>query len=247
MRDHSENPWTPLLRILVTLTLHLLHPHLCSLRLLNPEPLRAHNHPNQPLPDQGGLVGLSPTRELQDQLIPETAGSALLTASWKTQKQPEDSYSLALVLAWPGHSMDIDREKSHGQGKEIVQVTGNGQGDPAMRKKLIKKQALKLHQKPFCKDSGRERTIFNWTESPIVEWEKFAELAKYEPESQKPTVKALLIVAYSVIIIMSLFGNMLVCHMVLKNKRMHSATSLFIINVAVSDVMITLLNTPFTF
>ncbi|KAL2304243.1 hypothetical protein Nmel_012986 [Mimus melanotis] len=90
------------------------------------------------------------------------------------------------------------------------------------------------------------RTIFNWTESRIVEWEKFAELAKYEPESQKPTVKALLIVAYSVIIIMSLFGNMLVCHVVLKNKRMHSATSLFIVNLAVSDIMITLLNTPFT-
>ncbi|XP_005526302.1 PREDICTED: probable G-protein coupled receptor 83 [Pseudopodoces humilis] len=90
------------------------------------------------------------------------------------------------------------------------------------------------------------RTIFNWTESRIVEWEKFAELAKYEPESQKPTVKALLIVAYSVIIVMSLFGNMLVCHVVLKNKRMHSATSLFIVNLAVSDIMITLLNMPFT-
>ncbi|NXC13296.1 GPR83 protein, partial [Corythaeola cristata] len=77
---------------------------------------------------------------------------------------------------------------------------------------------------------------FNWTDSRIVEWEKFAELAKYEPESQKPTVKALLIVAYSVIIIMSLFGNMLVCHVVLKNKRMHSATSLFIVNLAVRFV-----------
>uniref|UniRef100_A0A8D0GS03 G-protein coupled receptor 83 n=1 Tax=Sphenodon punctatus TaxID=8508 RepID=A0A8D0GS03_SPHPU len=90
------------------------------------------------------------------------------------------------------------------------------------------------------------RTTFNWTDSRIIEWEKFAELAKYEPESQKPTVKALLIVAYSVIIVMSLFGNLLVCHVVIKNKRMHSATSLFIVNLAVSDIMITLLNTPFT-
>ncbi|KAM9126666.1 G-protein coupled receptor 83-like [Pangshura tecta] len=90
------------------------------------------------------------------------------------------------------------------------------------------------------------RTAFNWTDSRIVEWEKFAELAKYEPESQKPTVKALLVVAYSVIIIISLFGNMLVCHVVIKNKRTHSATSLFIVNLAVSDIMITLLNTPFT-
>ncbi|MBN3318733.1 GPR83 protein, partial [Atractosteus spatula] len=69
---------------------------------------------------------------------------------------------------------------------------------------------------------------------------------KYETESQNPTVKALLIVAYSVIIVISLFGNILVCHVVIKNKRMHSATSLFIANLAIADIMITLLNTPFT-
>lgn len=69
---------------------------------------------------------------------------------------------------------------------------------------------------------------------------------KYEGESQSRTVKALLIVAYSVIICISLFGNTLVCHVVIKNKRMHSATSLFIVNLAVADVMITILNTPFT-
>ncbi|XP_064374567.1 G-protein coupled receptor 83-like [Dromaius novaehollandiae] len=69
---------------------------------------------------------------------------------------------------------------------------------------------------------------------------------KYEGESQSRAVKALLIVAYSVIICISLFGNVLVCHVVIKNKRMHSATSLFIANLAVADVMITILNTPFT-
>lgn len=89
-------------------------------------------------------------------------------------------------------------------------------------------------------------TSFDWTDRNIDEWERFAELAKYEADSQKPTVKALLIVAYSVIIVMSLFGNMLVCHVVMKNTRMHSATSLFIVNLAVSDILITLLNTPFT-
>ncbi|KAG9338910.1 hypothetical protein JZ751_024300 [Albula glossodonta] len=69
---------------------------------------------------------------------------------------------------------------------------------------------------------------------------------KYKTESQNPTVKALLIVAYSVIIVISLFGNILVCHVVLKNKRMHSVTSLFIVNLAIADILITLLNTPFT-
>lgn len=68
----------------------------------------------------------------------------------------------------------------------------------------------------------------------------------YESESHRPTIRALLIVAYSVIIVISLFGNVVVCHVVIKNKRMHSVTSLFIMNLAIADVLITLLNTPFT-
>lgn len=67
-----------------------------------------------------------------------------------------------------------------------------------------------------------------------------------ETESQSPTMKALLVIAYSVIIVISLFGNSVVCHVVIKNKRMHSVTSFFIMNLAIADLMITLLNTPFT-
>ncbi|XP_016117694.1 probable G-protein coupled receptor 83 [Sinocyclocheilus grahami] len=70
--------------------------------------------------------------------------------------------------------------------------------------------------------------------------------ANYESESHRPTIRALLVVAYSVIIIISLFGNVVVCHVVIKNKRMHSVTSLFIMNLAIADILITLLNTPFT-
>lgn len=68
----------------------------------------------------------------------------------------------------------------------------------------------------------------------------------YKEESQSQMVKALLIVAYSVVICISLLGNLVVCHVVVKNKRMPSATSLFIVNLAAVDIMITLLNTPFT-
>lgn len=75
---------------------------------------------------------------------------------------------------------------------------------------------------------------------------EFESGAGYEEESQSQTVKALLIVAYSAIICISLFGNVVVCHVVVKNKRMHSATSLFIINLAAADILITLLNMPFT-
>ncbi|XP_048838122.1 G-protein coupled receptor 83 [Brienomyrus brachyistius] len=83
-------------------------------------------------------------------------------------------------------------------------------------------------------------------ESTLADWQFLIGKKKYGAESQDPTVKALLIIAYSFIIVISLFGNILVCHVVIKNKRMHSATSLFIVNLAVADILITLLNTPFT-
>ncbi|KAL7851708.1 hypothetical protein AOLI_G00220640 [Acnodon oligacanthus] len=89
---------------------------------------------------------------------------------------------------------------------------------------------------------------FALDESALADWRSLARGRKREgAESQHAaTVKALLVVAYSVIIIISLFGNTLVCHVVMKNKRMHSATSLFIVNLAIADILITLLNTPFT-
>ncbi|XP_062845219.1 G-protein coupled receptor 83 [Trichomycterus rosablanca] len=65
-------------------------------------------------------------------------------------------------------------------------------------------------------------------------------------EAHKPTVRALLVVSYSVIIVISLFGNAVVCHVVMKSKRMHSVTGVFIMNLAIADILITLLNTPFT-
>ncbi|XP_054058848.1 G-protein coupled receptor 83 isoform X2 [Rissa tridactyla] len=88
--------------------------------------------------------------------------------------------------------------------------------------------------------------FFSWDNDSLADWQSFVGRSRYGAESQSITVKALLVTAYSFIIIFSLFGNVLVCHVVIKTKRMHSATSLFIVNLAVADIMITLLNTPFT-
>ncbi|NXW37535.1 GPR83 protein, partial [Phaetusa simplex] len=88
--------------------------------------------------------------------------------------------------------------------------------------------------------------FFSWDNDSLADWQSFVGRSRYGAESQSITVKALLVTAYSFIIVFSLFGNVLVCHVVIKTKRMHSATSLFIVNLAVADIMITLLNTPFT-
>ncbi|XP_055765472.1 G-protein coupled receptor 83-like [Salvelinus fontinalis] len=83
-------------------------------------------------------------------------------------------------------------------------------------------------------------------EGTLADWRSMAVKNCYGGESHDRTVKSLLVLAYSFIIVISLFGNTLVCHVVIQNKRMHSATSLFIINLAVADILITLLNMPFT-
>ncbi|XP_074906536.1 G-protein coupled receptor 83 isoform X1 [Buteo buteo] len=88
--------------------------------------------------------------------------------------------------------------------------------------------------------------FFSWDNDSLADWQSFVGRSRYGAESQSITVKALLVTAYSFIIVFSLFGNVLVCHVVVKIKRVHSATSLFIVNLAVADIMITLLNTPFT-
>lgn len=80
----------------------------------------------------------------------------------------------------------------------------------------------------------------------LEDWRSLASQKRQGRESQGGGVKALLVAAYSLIIVVSLFGNILVCHVVVKNKRTQSATSLFIMNLAVADVFITVLNTPFT-
>ncbi|NWX84738.1 GPR83 protein, partial [Nothoprocta ornata] len=88
--------------------------------------------------------------------------------------------------------------------------------------------------------------FFSWANYSLADWQSLVGRSRSGAESQNLAAKALLIAAYSFIIVFSLFGNALVCHVVIKNKRMHSATSLFLMNLAVADIMITLLNTPFT-
>lgn len=55
----------------------------------------------------------------------------------------------------------------------------------------------------------------------------------------------LLLIAYGVLCIISVFGNALVCYVIFKNKRLHTATNFFIANLAVSDLLVTFVNVPF--
>ncbi|GAU96604.1 hypothetical protein RvY_08031-1 [Ramazzottius varieornatus] len=52
--------------------------------------------------------------------------------------------------------------------------------------------------------------------------------------------------AYAIIMVVSLLGNILVCYVIIKLKRMHTVTNLFIFNLAVSDLLISCVNIPFS-
>uniref|UniRef100_A0A3B4ZJT0 G protein-coupled receptor 83 n=1 Tax=Stegastes partitus TaxID=144197 RepID=A0A3B4ZJT0_9TELE len=88
--------------------------------------------------------------------------------------------------------------------------------------------------------------LLDFDEGMLEDWRSLASRKSGGGESQRGGVKALLVAAYSLIIVVSLFGNTLVCHVVVKNKSTQSSTSLFILNLAVADIFITVLNTPFT-
>ncbi|RXG52104.1 Cholecystokinin receptor, partial [Armadillidium vulgare] len=60
-----------------------------------------------------------------------------------------------------------------------------------------------------------------------------------------PERTSLLLLAYCSVILVSLFGNLLVCHVVVRTKRLHNSINTFLANLALSDLLITVLNIPF--
>ncbi len=59
-------------------------------------------------------------------------------------------------------------------------------------------------------------------------------------------VQSCFILIYVLIFVMGVFGNVLVCFVVFRNKLMQSVTNLFITNLALSDILLCILAVPFT-
>lgn len=60
-------------------------------------------------------------------------------------------------------------------------------------------------------------------------------------------VQVLIIVMYSVITVIAVGGNGIVCYLVYAYKRMHTVPNYFIVNLAISDIIMALICIPFTF
>ena len=60
-------------------------------------------------------------------------------------------------------------------------------------------------------------------------------------------VQVLIIVMYSVVTVIAIGGNGIVCYLVYAYKRMHTVPNYFIVNLAISDIMMAVFCIPFTF
>ncbi|CAG9854101.1 unnamed protein product [Phyllotreta striolata] len=60
------------------------------------------------------------------------------------------------------------------------------------------------------------------------------------------TVQVAFFMVYTTIFVMGIFGNVLVCYVVFRNKAMQTVTNLFITNLALSDILLCVLAVPFT-
>ena len=56
----------------------------------------------------------------------------------------------------------------------------------------------------------------------------------------------LIMCLYGLIIVISLFGNFLVFSVIIRTRRLHTITNLFIANLALGDLLMTTFNIPFT-
>lgn len=67
-----------------------------------------------------------------------------------------------------------------------------------------------------------------------------------ENEGYSQMTIGLLCIFYSLIFVIGITGNLLVVYVVVRKKSMQSVTNLFIMNLALSDILICLLAVPFT-
>lgn len=61
-----------------------------------------------------------------------------------------------------------------------------------------------------------------------------------------PTAKIFFYALYILIFITGILGNALVCYVVITNRSMQTVTNLFILNLALSDILLCTFSVPFT-
>lgn len=67
-----------------------------------------------------------------------------------------------------------------------------------------------------------------------------------EVVSQDEQVQFWLVVGYTIVVFAAIIGNWVLNHVIMKYKRVHTATGLFVVNISMTNMMLALLSSPFT-
>ncbi|KAJ6657788.1 hypothetical protein lerEdw1_001975 [Lerista edwardsae] len=100
----------------------------------------------------------------------------------------------------------------------------------------------KLTDDAFCPSNSSPAFLRNESTSHLYR-ENYTFSSYYQHSSP---VAAMFIIAYLFIFFMCMIGNMLVCFIVLKNRQMRTVTNIFILNLAISDVLVGIFCMPTT-
>lgn len=67
-----------------------------------------------------------------------------------------------------------------------------------------------------------------------------------EVVSQDEQVQFWLVIGYTIVVFAAILGNWVLNHVIMKYKRVHTATGLFVVNISVTNMMLAFLSSPFT-
>lgn len=99
-----------------------------------------------------------------------------------------------------------------------------------------------LHFSAFPSLDPSNGSWANASESYLLK-ENYTFLAYYQHSSP---VAVMFILAYTFIFLMCMIGNILVCFIVVKNRQMRTVTNMFILNLAISDLLVGIFCMPTT-
>lgn len=106
---------------------------------------------------------------------------------------------------------------------------------------LLKDKAANLSNTEMLNDTKLS------AEDETLDWDLLGSAISKSQRNETITFTALIISLYAVIVLISLLGNIFVCRQVYENNKMKkTVTNIFIFNMAVSDLLMTGLNIPFS-
>lgn len=142
--------------------------------------------------------------------------------------------------------MDSTNETDISLSFPVNSVSGEGEvgsgGGPRQREDQIDR-ALLIVREHFNTTASQNMTA----EEMLAEWR--AIIQKYfigNNRNLPDNVLVFLCIAYGLLIILGTIGNGLVCMAVIRNPAMRTARNVFIINLAISDLLLCIFTMPFT-